>query len=399
MILTSLDDVRPGMSLGVGLHNREGYTLLGPGVVLTDEYIGRLRDLGWGAVWIDDPDTRDIPYEHVLSESTRLATTTEILNTFALTARETADLRSASTREIRAALKSPRFQGAYEDHPAVQRLLGQVDIVVTEVLDRPVLTGLGSLRSHDSYTFQHCLDVTATATVLGRLAGYDRPTLRRLAVGCILHDIGRVFLDDTLLGKRGPLNPEETRRIQEHTVLGYLFLRDTLRIGVLAAHVAYQHHERQDGTGYPRGLTGANHIVHGLEIHVPGQITPLAEIAAIANFHDSHSTDRPYRKAAPPDQVWQMIRDGAGTRFNRELVEVFLSVLPPFPVGSRVVVKDGEWEGHTGVVVRLGREDKHRPVVRLLSSAGGDRIEPFEIDLGREGHAIAGIASLEPVPA
>src|SRR3972149_8424645 len=121
------------MSLGVGLHNREGYTLLGPGVVLTDEYIGRLRDLGWGAVWTAAPDPRDIPYEHVLSESTRLATTTEILNTFALTARETADLRSASTREIRAALKSPRLQGAYEGHPAVQRLLGPVDIVGTEV--------------------------------------------------------------------------------------------------------------------------------------------------------------------------------------------------------------------------------------------------------------------------
>lgn len=399
MILTSLDDVRPGMRLGVGLHNRAGHTLLGPGVALTDDYIGRLRELGWGAVWIDDPDTRDIPYDHVLSEATRLATTSEILNTFALTARETADLRSASTREIRAALKSPRFQGGYEDHPAVQRLLGQADVVVTEVLDRPVLTGLGSLRSHDTYTFQHCLDVTATATVLGRLAGYDRPTLRKLAVGCILHDIGRVFLDDALLGKRGPLTPEEARRIQEHTVLGYLFLRDTLRVGVLAAHVAYQHHERQDGAGYPRGLTGTNRITHGLEIHVPGQITPLAEIAAIANFHDSRSTDRPYRKGAPPDQVWQMIRNGVGTRFNRELAEVFLSVLPPFPVGTRIVVKDGEWEGYTGVVVRAGRERKDRPVVRLLSGAGGGRVEPFEVDLTKEAHAIAGIGSTEPVPA
>jgi hypothetical protein len=70
VILMSLDDLRPGMRLGVGMHNREGHMLLGPGVSLTSQYISRLRELGCSALWIDDEDTQDIPYERILSDTT-----------------------------------------------------------------------------------------------------------------------------------------------------------------------------------------------------------------------------------------------------------------------------------------------------------------------------------------
>jgi len=395
MILMSLDDVRPGMMLGVGLHNKEGQTLLGPGVTLTEAYIGRLRTLGASAVWIDDEDTRDIAYEHILSEPTRLAACTEIRNAFAFAAREAPALRSASVREVRDALETRRFQRAFENDAGVERLLHHVDTVVGEILDRPVLTGLGSVRSHDTYTFHHCLDVMATATVIGRLLGYDQQTLKKLAVGCMLHDIGKIFVDDTTLGKAGSLTPEESGRLREHTVLGYLLIRDSLRLGVLAAHVAYQHHERQDGTGYPRGLTGTNRIVSGLEIHVPGYITPFAELAAIADFHDSRSSDRPYRKAFTPDQVWQMIRNGAGTQFNREMTDLFLSSLPPCPVGTRVAVTDGRWRGFTGVVARVDRQVITQPVVRVLADETGRRVEPFELDLRKDEATVRGLGRRE----
>lgn len=395
MILMSVDDLRPGMRLGVGLHNREGHTLLGPGIALTPDYVARLRELGCSALWVDDEDTRDIPYEHILSETTRLAATTEIQNTFAMAAREASILRSASAREIRTAVRARRMQRAFDDDPTIERLLAQMDTVVGEILDRPVLTGLNSIRSHDTYTFHHCLDVMATATVLGRLLGYDPQTLKKLAVGCMLHDIGKIFVDDAVLNKAGALTYDESRRLQDHAVFGYLFIRDSLRLGVLAAHVAYQHHEREDGTGYPRGLTGTNRIVQGLEIHVPGQIIPLAEIAAIADFHDAHSSDRPGRKGSPPDQVWRMIRDRAGLHLNREMVDLFLSVLPPFPVGTRVAVTAGRWQGCTGVVARLNRLTMARPVIRILADETGRRVESFEIDLTKDETTIAGMTRLE----
>lgn len=395
MILMSLRDVRPGMLVGVGLRNREGHMLLGPGVTLTDTYINRLEQLGYCAIWIDDEDTRDIPYADTLSEATRLAATNAVQDTFVMTAHEAEKLRNASIDEVRVALESRGFRHAFENTAALDRLTGQVDAVVGEVLDRTVLTGLGSLRTHNSHTYQHCLDVTVTATMIGRLIGYDRETLKRLAVGCILHDIGILFKDASLGERPGASADEEDERVKDHTVLGYLFIRDSLKLGVLASHVAYQHHERQDGKGYPRALVGSNRIARGSEVHVPGRITPLAEIAAIADLHDTLSSDQPGRRRLPPDQVWRAIADAAGHHLNREMVTAFLRVLPPYPIGSQVMVTQGRWSGHTGVVVRVPHDRMELPLIRLLAKVDGTRIAPVELDLGREAVRIRGLLSAE----
>ena len=119
----SLDDLRPGMRLGVGMHNREGHMLLGPGVSLTTQYIARLRDLGCSALWVDDEDTRDITYEQILTETTRMAASIEIQNTFAMAAREAPSLRAASAQEIRSAVEGRRTQQRFDGDPIATRLL------------------------------------------------------------------------------------------------------------------------------------------------------------------------------------------------------------------------------------------------------------------------------------
>jgi HD-GYP domain-containing protein (c-di-GMP phosphodiesterase class II) len=385
MILLALEDVRPGMLLGRTLYNREGHTLLGAGMPLTPQYIGRLQELGYWAVWIDDEDTRDIVYRDAVTDTTRLATTSAVQTAFVQTARQVRTLRTASVQKVREALESSQMQQAFRNLPVLTSLSGRVDTMVQEVLDSTVLHGLGALRSHDSYTFDHSMDVAVTGTMIGRLVGYEPETLKKLAVGCLLHDIGRIFVDDTILTKATALTGDEWARVREHTSLGYLFLRDSLKVGVLAAHVAYQHHERVDGTGYPRGLAGSNRIVRGLEIHVPGRINPFGEIAAIANAHSSLSSNRPYRRALPPDQVWQRIKAGAGTAFNAEMVELFLGVLPPYPVGTQVAVVSERWHDYRGVVVSIRKENMARPVIRLLTDATDHRLDqPIDIDLAAE---------------
>jgi HD-GYP domain-containing protein (c-di-GMP phosphodiesterase class II) len=395
MILMALRDIRPGMLVGVGLRNKEGHTLLGPGVALTPSYIARLEQLGYCAVWIDDEDTRDIPYADTLSEATRLAATNAVQDTFVMTTREAEKLRSASIDEVRTALESRGFRQAFENTSTIERLTSQVDAVVGEVLDRAVLTGLGSLRTHNSYTYQHCLDTTVTATMIGRLIGYDRETLKRLAVGCVLHDIGILFADANLTERPGATADEEDDRVKDHTVLGYLFIRDSLKLGVLASHVAYQHHERQDGHGYPRALVGGNRIARGSEVHVPGRITPLAEIAAIADLHDTLSADRPWRRRLPPDQVWQAIAAAAGHHLNRQMVAAFLAVLPPYPLGTQVLIVDGTWSGHVAVVARVPHDRMDTPIIRVLAAPDGARVAPVEIDLTRETVRIRGLLSAE----
>jgi HD-GYP domain-containing protein (c-di-GMP phosphodiesterase class II) len=403
MILMSLRDVRPGMLVGVGLRNKEGHMLLGPGVALTAEYISRLEALGYCAVWVDDEDTRDIPYADTLSEATRLAATNAVQDTFVLTSREADKLKAVSVEEVRGLLEGRGFRQAFENSGAIERLTGQVDVVVGEVLDRAVLTGLGSLRTHNTYTYQHCLDVAVTATMLGRLLGYDRETLKRLSVGCILHDIGILFAKTALIEQPGARAGEEEERVKDHTVLGYLFIRDSLKLGALPSHVAYQHHERQDGQGYPRGLTGRNRIARGSEVHVPGRIEPLAEIAAVADLHDTLSADRPWHRRLPPDQVWRAIADAAGGHLNREIVEAFLRVLPPYPLGTQVMVTEGRWSGYCGVVARVPHDHMDAPVIRVLTAPDGRRVDPVELDLSREDARVRGVLSAqeaghEPLP-
>ena len=381
MILVSLSDVGPGMVLGVGLRNREGHTVLGAGVTLTPDYTNRLRTLGYQAVWIDDEDTSDILYDDVLSEKARTAATRAIQDTLALAARETDNLRGMSVDQVRSNLEDRRLHQVVVDSGVLERITGEVDMLVGEVLDRSVLTGLASLRTHDNDSYTHCLDVTVTAIALGRRLGYDQDALKTLAVGCMLHDIGNLFLDGDTLHKQAPKDDDNGARAREHTTFGYLLLRDSLRVGIVSAHIAYQHHEFQDGLGYPRGLTGTNRIVQGRELHLPGRITPLAEVAAIANFHDECAS--PNRGGAPsaPDRAWHLVREAAGTRLNHEMVDRLLHILPPYPRGTQVMVTDGRFAGHVGVVARLDEADLTHPVIRILKKPDGTRIEPVDIDL------------------
>ena len=378
MILMSLEDLRPDMQLALPVHNKEGHTLLGPAVPLTAAFLTRLQDLGYWAVWVDDEDTRDIVYEPMLSEPTQMAAVAAIREIFALAAREMRTVRTMTTN-MHAALASIRFQQRFWDHPAVEKLKAQATNVVSELVDTPMLGGVHSIRNYDGYQYYHSLDVAIEAVMLAQRLDYDVDTLTKLALGCMLHDIGQIFVDETILSKPAHLTVEEFAKLQEHAVLGAAFIRSCLRLGPIPAEIANQHHERQDGSGYPRGLTGTNALTARREINPPGRVTPLGEISAIADFHDACSSNQVYRKGFPPDRSWRMLKIRAGSHFNRELLNLFLEILPPFPLGTQVIVTDGEWEQCCGVVARVG-DVLHRPVVRLLWNKEGERMSPMEVD-------------------
>jgi HD-GYP domain-containing protein (c-di-GMP phosphodiesterase class II) len=391
MILTALDDVRPGMVLGVGIRNKEGHTLLGPGIPLTESYVNRLRDLGYCAMWIDTEDTSDIPYQDMLSESTRLTTTAVVRDIFTVTERETGRLRGLSSDQARNAVEGPEIPQTFADQGLLERLTQQAANLVNDVLNWTSLTGLGSIRMHSSRTYQHCVDVAVIGTMLGRLLEYDRAVLNKLAIGCMVHDIGQVFVQDDLFERARQLTAEEMSRVRTHTVLGHLFVRDTLKLGARPSHIVYQHHEWQDGAGYPRGLTGTNRHVGRTEVHAPGRMIPMAEIAAIADFQDALNSDRPWRPRLPSDDIWRTLRDAAGAHLNREMVDRLLGVLPPYPLGTQVLITSGPYEHHVAVVSHVERRAMWTPVVRVLKTPDGQAMAARELDLRHDDVTIRGI--------
>jgi len=266
------------------------------------------------------------------------------------------------------------------------RLYDDVEVLIREILESSTVAGLESLKTHNEYTFQHSVDVAVIGVLLGKRLGMPRARIRELALGCLLHDIGKTYLDIAILDKPDKLTDAEYAAVKEHPRMGYELVRRMPMQSLLPAHVAYQHHERQRGGGYPRGLVGDN-SVSGRTLHErigSGRMLLIAEIGAVADVYSALSSDRPYRKAILPDRVLGMIDDMAGKHLNRDIVAVMRQLIPRYPIGRWVEAVSGPLAGYRGVVVDIHAASVDRPSVRFLIGADGEPLsQPDEVDARR----------------
>jgi len=359
------------------LRDEKENILLNQGIALTERYIKRLKELGFQTIYIGgDPDTDDIVIEDVISEQKRAAGRKALKNAYSLTEKAIKDFRFESIETIKKNLDSPKFSKVFNQIPILSDVQSIIGDIVDEVLNNETLTGLNSLKTHDNYTFNHSIDVAITSLLIGKKLNLNYSQLSDLANGCIMHDLGKIFIDQDILNKPGKLTAEEYERIKEHPTLGYMLLREKGKI--LSNHVAYQHHERQDGTGYPRGLRGTNKIG---EKRGESEITLFGEISAVADIHDAMISDRVYRKGLMPDEVIKILKNLAGIHLNREILKKFLTIVPVYPLATKVLVLNGRYKDHEAVVSKINDKDLGRPVIRVLYNENKERIEPFELDL------------------
>jgi HD-GYP domain-containing protein (c-di-GMP phosphodiesterase class II) len=167
-----------------------------------------------------------------------------------------------------------------------------------------------ALDAKDSFTYGHSERVARIAVELGREMGLDGDELGDVYLAGLLHDVGKIGIRDTVLLKPDVLTPEEEEHIRKHVTIGYTILADLRQIRSLLPGVLY-HHERWDGSGYPDGLAGET-------------IPLLARILAVADGYDAMSNARPYRNALPCRQVEEVLVQGMGTQWDRQVVEAFL---------------------------------------------------------------------------
>jgi len=171
------------------------------------------------------------------------------------------------------------------------------------------------IARHDFNTFTHVTNVASYSVMLAEVLGItEQPAQRKIATAAILHDVGKRFIPASILTKAGRLTPEEREIIELHPQRGYeeLCRHSDLDFGQLM--IVYQHHERVDGTGYPVG------IPHD-EIH------PWARLLAVVDVFDSMTARRPYRRSATPEHALEYLRRSAGTHFDQEVVECWVSAM------------------------------------------------------------------------
>src|SRR4051812_9134365 len=151
--------------------------------------------------------------------------------------------------------------------------------------------------------------------------------LLKLGLGLLVHDVGKLAIPPEILAKPGRLSEIEMALVRTHPEAGAELLSES-SVSPLVRAVIREHHERCDGSGYPRGL-------HGEQIH------QLARIAAVADVYDAVTSERPYHSAQSPRAGVEIIRAGAGSQFDPDVVDIFLSLVSPYPVGSEVTLCDG----------------------------------------------------------
>lgn len=167
----------------------------------------------------------------------------------------------------------------------------------------------------DEETAVHVQRMSRYCEILAVRLGADRERADLIRVASQMHDVGKIGTPDSILLKPGRLTPEEYQRMQQHAVIGHRILRGTRsELGELGASIAWTHHEKVDGTGYPRGLEG-------------DQIPFEGRVAAIADVFDALTSDRVYRKAFPMIDALEMMRDGRGTHFDAGMLDAFFEVL------------------------------------------------------------------------
>jgi putative nucleotidyltransferase with HDIG domain len=231
--------------------------------------------------------------------------------------------------------------------------------------NRTALLALTTLKNYDNYTFTHMVNVSILTMGQARGLGIDGPLLREFGLAALMHDIGKVRTPLEILNKPDKLTDAEFAIMKRHTVEGAEILRQTPDIPALAPVVAFEHHLRLDGSGYPEGVKRASLNVGTM-------------LCSIADVYDAMRSQRSYQQAFPTDRILAVLKRNDGTQFDQHLVRRFVQLIGIYPAGNLVRLNTGE----IAVVVKVYAPDPYRPRVRVLFGRDGSRLElPSELHL------------------
>jgi len=249
------------------------------------------------------------------------------------------------------------------DADAAHRVVESLAQAVAQ--NRPALLALTALKEYDNYTFTHMVNVSILTMGQARGLGIDGALLREFGLAALMHDIGKTKTPQEILNKPDMLTDAEFEIMKRHTVDGAEILRRTPEMPALAPIVAFEHHLRADGTGYPTGV-------------VRPQLNLGTMLCGIADVYDAMRSQRVYQQAFPTDRILAVLQRNDGTQFDQNLVRRFVQLVGIFPPGNLVRLDSGD----IAVVLKTHAPDPYRPRVRVLIDSRGATLErPYDIDL------------------
>lgn len=322
------EHLEKGMVLVNTLYDNNEKILLKANRKLTQNYINRIQQMDIMGVYVfEDDDVEE--HKSIVSEQTRL-------------------------KAIQSLKKLNIDDCIFVANNIVEEIRESESMVVETI----------NLSTYDNYTYTHSVNVDILSVILGVACGLRDDELRKLSQAALLHDIGKTCVPIEIINKPGRLTEEEFAEVKKHPYYGYNMLRDNYDVSSVARNAILSHHENEDGSGYPRGLTSE-------KIHL------FAKIIHVADVYDALTTKRVYKDAMNPADALEYLMGNAERMFDKELVAIFLEYVAPYPLGVQVELSNGQ----KALVVKNNRSMLSRPVVRLNSGAKVDLMEHLDITI------------------
>jgi len=335
----ALEELKPGMKLAKDIVLEDGRFLLLKGFTLHKRYLDKIR-------------LYNIPFVYVEDEVDEKAQVSE------------EKIYTETFLTVKNVMQSVRL-GSKIDPEVIKNTVCQI---MYQIMNNDnVFMRLSGIRDIDNYTYLHSVDVCIYSIITGKNLNLPMDVLNTLALGAILHDIGKCKIPVDLLNKPGKLMDSEFELMKKHTEFGYNILSNTPGFSEEIAKIALNHHEHWNGEGYPNGLKGE-------------EIDLLSRIVAIADVYDALTANRVYRKRFMPHQAAEYIIANSGTQFDPQLTSVFIQSITVYPADSIVMLNTGE----IARVLEARGPRSIRPKVRVITRKEGPPVlEPYEIDLSK----------------
>jgi HD-GYP domain-containing protein (c-di-GMP phosphodiesterase class II) len=341
MRLISVSSAELGDVLGEAIFTKDGSMMLNQGVSLTKRYIEKLKDLKIGTIYIEDDMLEDIKPQDP----------------------EFIQIKSNVVKLLSKSFVKLEYK---DSKPKLDSTVSTITDIVEYLFEHKDINSvhLTEIKTYDNYTYVHSLNTCVISLFFGMQMSMPKSKLMDLGIGAILHDVGKTKIPKSILNKPSKLTDEEFEIMKNHSKLGYDLIRDLKYISERSKRLILEHHERLNGSGYPKGIKDK-------------EISEFGRIVAISDVYDAIVSDRVYRKGVKGNEAYEFILGGAGTLFDWDLVSIFKNNFSIYPLGSCVKLSNGQ----EAFVIKENKGFPDRPVIRVLYDMSKNKVYPYDIDL------------------
>ncbi|NLB88485.1 MAG: HD-GYP domain-containing protein, partial [Syntrophomonadaceae bacterium] len=327
MLKIKVDSLKPGVRLGKDIFTFDAQLLLPKGTIITEDHLNGFRN-------------RNITEVFVMEASPRQKSE-----------RSFQDVFSSALDVVKSFMLEARL-GKPLDFDEIDKT---VELLLEQVFDvNDLFRQMRLMKSKDDYFYTHSINVSLLSILMGRWLKLNEEDIKLLGLAGLLHDVGKVFIDDSILNKPDKLTEEEFEEVKKHPSLGYGLINNYVDERVAKAILL--HHERIDGSGYPMGLMGNSSI--------------FASIVAVADVFDALTSNRKYSTKNSPYTAVEVLWEESFGKLDPNITKIFCDKITNFYVGNEVILSNGV----RGIVIYIDPSQPTRPTIM----AGDDFINLAE---------------------